>query len=68
MKAKEVSYEDSLTSVLVRSKKFMNEGMPVDSKLNYRKIYDNPKEYEVSYVDALANLEEIKELFIKRIL
>ena len=54
--------------MLVRSKKFMNEGMPVDSKLNYRKIYDNPKEYEVSYVDALANLEEIKELFIKRIL
>lgn len=43
MKAREVNYEDSLTSVLVRSKKFMNEGMPVDSKLNYRKIYDNPK-------------------------
>jgi hypothetical protein len=30
-----------------------------DYKLNYNKVYDNPKEYEVSYVDALANLEEI---------
>lgn len=34
-----------------------------DSKLNYKQIYDNPKNYQVSYVDALANLEEVKHLF-----
>ena len=38
-----------------------------DHKLNYNKIYDNPKEYEISYVDALANLEEIKDRFKRQI-
>lgn len=32
------------------------QGVQLDSKLNYKRIYDNPKEYQVSYVDALANL------------
>lgn len=41
--------------------------MGSDHKLNYNKIYDNPKEYEITYVDALANLEEIKDLFKKQI-
>ncbi len=41
--------------------------MGSDHKLNYNKVYDNPKEYEISYVDALANLEEINDLFKKRI-
>ena len=39
-----------------------------DHKLNYNKVYDNPKEYEISYVDALANLEEIKDKFKKSII
>ena len=58
---------DELTNLLIRSKKFINEGVKYDHKLNYYKVYDNPKEYQVSYVDALANLEEIKTLFKKRI-
>lgn len=41
--------------------------LQLDSKLNYKRIYDNPKQYQVSYVDALANLQEIKQLFKKRI-
>ena len=34
----------------------MTSSLGSDHKLNYNKIYDNPKEYEISYVDALANL------------
>ena len=67
MNPKQKPYGDELTNLLIRSKKFINEGVKYDHKLNYDKVYDNPKEYQVSYVDALANLEEIKTLFKKRI-
>lgn len=38
-----------------------------DCKLNYNKVLDNPKSQEYTYVDALANLEELNELLRKRI-
>lgn len=60
MELREVGQYDILTNLLVKSKSLL-EGVSAtvgnDHKLNYNKIYDNPKEYEISYVDALANLE-----------
>ncbi len=56
-----------LSNLLVKSKGVVENTITNDHKLNYDKIYDNPKEYEISYVDALANLEEINEMFRKRI-
>lgn len=58
---------DVLTNLLIKSKHAIESGVTNDHKLNYNKIYDNPKEYEISYVDALANLEEINKLFRQRI-
>lgn len=34
---------DELTNLLIRSKKFINEGVKYDHKLNYYKVYDNPQ-------------------------
>jgi hypothetical protein len=48
-----------LTNLLVKSKSLLDgvsAAVGSDHKLNYNKIYDNPKEDEVTYVDALANL------------
>lgn len=69
MELKEVGQYDVLTNLLIKSKGLIESTTVVgnDHKLNYNKIYDNPKEYEISYVDALANLEEINDLFKKRI-
>lgn len=64
---REVGQYDLLTNLLVKSKGLLESTVGNDHKLNYNKIYDNPKEYEISYVDALANLEEINDLFRKRI-
>lgn len=63
MFAREAEREDQLTNLMIRSRKPLMEGIVPDSKLNYKQIYDNPKNYQVSYVDALANLEEVKHLF-----
>lgn len=38
-----------------------------DYKLNYNKVLENPKAHEYTYVDALANLEELNGLLRKRI-
>lgn len=38
-----------------------------DHKMNYFKVLDNPKSQEYTYVDALANLEELNELLRQRI-
>ena len=68
MELREVGQEDVLTNLLIKSKGVMEvTSMGNDTKLNYNKVYENPKEYEISYVDALANLEEINNLFKKRI-
>lgn len=61
---------DILTNLLIKSKVLIDgisAAVGNDQKLNYNKTYNNPKEYEISYVDALANLEEIKDLFKKQI-
>lgn len=65
--SREVGQHDVMTNLLIRSKKLIDEGIKYDNKLNYSKVYDNPKEYEVSYVDLLVNLEEVKTLYRKRI-
>jgi hypothetical protein len=70
MELHEVDQYDILTNLLVKSKALVdgvNAAVGNDQKLNYNKTYNNPKEYEISYVDALANLEEIKDLFKKQI-
>jgi hypothetical protein len=68
MEPREVGQYDVLTNLLIKSKGLLEPNVAGnDHKLNYNKIYDNPKEYEISYVDALANLEEINDLFKKRI-
>lgn len=60
MQLREVGQHDILTNLLVKSKSLLEGASAAignDHKLNYNKVYDNPKEYEISYVDALANLE-----------
>lgn len=57
MNLKEVESDDVLTNLLIKSKSYIDGNVKYDYKLNYNKVYNNPKEYEVSYVDALANLE-----------
>jgi hypothetical protein len=54
---REVGEYDLLTNLLIKSKSLLETAVGNDHKLNYSKQYDNPKEYEISYVDALANLE-----------
>ena len=57
MNLKEVESDDVLTNLLIKSKSYIDGNVKYDYKLNYNKVYNNPKEYEVSYVDVLANLE-----------
>ena len=67
---REEQTEDVLTNLMFKSKADFEENKIVltsDCKLNYNKVLDNPKSQEYTYVDALANLEELNELLRKRI-
>ena len=62
---REEQTEDVLTNLMFKSKAEFEENKIVltsDCKLNYNKVLDNPKSQEYTYVDALANLEELNEL------
>jgi hypothetical protein len=43
MQLREVGQEDVLTNLLIKSKGLIEQTMTNDHKLNYNKIYDNPK-------------------------
>jgi hypothetical protein len=60
MIVQKATHDDLLTSIMITSKKFMNETVPgvyPDSKLNYKRICNNPNELQVTYINALDNLK-----------